>query len=54
MSLVFCTVLRQRDSVVLAVPFRLICCSNGTSKEAETKAERVLVQNEITGDDIDY
>jgi len=48
---VFYTVLQQWDSAAMGIAFRYIFLNKQTSKEAETKAEGILIQNEIAGDD---
>jgi len=48
---VFYTMLEQWDSAVMNIAFRYIFLNKQTSKNVETKAEGILIQNEIAGDD---
>lgn len=50
-SVVFDTVLQQLDSAAVGIAFRYISLNKQISKEVETKAEGILIQNEIAGDD---
>jgi len=43
--------LEQWDSAVMNIAFRYIFLNKQTSKNVETKAEGILIQNEIAGDD---
>jgi hypothetical protein len=47
----FYTLLQQWDSAAVGIAFRYFCLNKQTSKEVETKAEGISIQNDITGDD---
>ena len=47
----FYTVLEQWDSAAVGIAFRYVFLNKQSSKEVETKAEGILIQNEIAGDD---
>jgi hypothetical protein len=44
-------VLEQWDSAAMGIAFRYVFLNKQSSKEVETKAEGILIQNEIAGDD---
>ena len=43
--------LQQWDSAAVGIAFWYIFLNKQTSQEVETKAEGILIQNEIAGDD---